>query len=429
MYDKAHGGEVITLTAAPAAAAPAPAETPEESFTPETPEVTTPEIVIPTVAQPVPIAVHFWNGMTLSYSAARIDDFFKAVFSVWFRVPQASLDAALAATPDPQTSEFDIFGTYYPALSQIIPLVTFGSVEAATPIYGNGSGVYPTSPSFIGVNCVPNGDGVPPTLAVNLQMSNNTTFDNPPQRLYVQNPLITRYDAFYMRGYGRQGYTSDPYDKLVVTADKWHHALISFDLSQAINAAYSTDFSGTPLAIFPGGPTFMWAFDDEDQTNWSLIPSSAQNYNLEPPGSGFVPSTPVPMSQITTQSFVEEAGGDVSFNATWSPVPIKSSGNGFGLPTSLQFGSSVYEVELAEFQMFTGVTLDTSVEANRRLFVNAKGLPADPGKPIHFFGKEPDVSLTRTAQNWLGGANLGKAGKLTKTGKIKVFFPNPQLGK
>ena len=77
----------------------------------------------------------------------------KAVISLWFRVPLASLEAA-AAEEVPDDLEGDI-NDYVPAFHQVIPRLTFGSLETATTDLGYGSGANPVAPSFIGVDCSP----------------------------------------------------------------------------------------------------------------------------------------------------------------------------------------------------------------------------------------------------------------------------------
>ena len=164
---------------------------------------------------------------------------------------------------------------------------------------------------------------------------------------------------------------------LDVTADTWHHALISFDLTNPAVMTYSTvPQSAPPFApstiMLPGGPTFMWAFDDVNKTDYSLSPSCAEVYHAQPPSSVVIPPLPLPLKQIATNNLIEIAGGAWAFRATWQPVPIKASGNPIGIPASAMFVDNIYRVEMAEFQFFTGVTLDTGVKANRRAFIDIK---------------------------------------------------------
>jgi hypothetical protein len=129
---------------------------------------------------------------------------------------------------------------------------------------------------------------------------------------------------------------------------------------------------------------------------------------------------------------------------------------------------------MAEFVMWTGVTLDTAQEANRRLFITApdkkgKQYPTSPtpvyipitktavGDPptwdwdsapdtpafvpplssmdptaipssIKALGGVAAIDFTRCSINWQMGRNLGKLkGKVVKKGKIKEYFPDPHI--
>lgn len=389
--------------------------------------------------------------------------FTRAVVSLWFRVPQASLDAAKAQEV-PDNSEDDI-NHYFPALLQTIPLVVFGSVEIATTDKGFGTGAYPTSPSFIGVDCA--GTAAPNTLAVHLAMSNNSTFvmtPMPSDGASLFDPQfigsLQRKDAFYMSGIGAPPYT-ETYSMLEVIGDRWHHALISLDLSTAAVMTYSTASQTLPpfapaTQHLPGGPSFMWAFDDHDKTDYSLSPSCAQIYNTQPPGSVVIPPPPLPLKQITTNNLIAIAGGAAAFIGTWEPTTINASGNPVGLPASAMFVDNIYPVEMAEFQFFTDVTLDTGVEANRRAFITKEGTPADPLKkpnpptppglppplkgPQELLGKPADI-LLHGSGNWIAGKNSGQVIKisdigkpttepaedLTPTGAIVSYSPDPSL--
>jgi hypothetical protein len=229
--------------------------------------------------------------------------------------------------------------------------------------------------------------------------------------------------------------------------------LISFDLTNAAVTTYSTaSQSAPPFApsriMLPGGPTFMWAFDDKDKTDYSLSPSCAQTYHAQPPGSVVIPPSPLPLKQIVTNNLVYISGGSWAFRATWLPVPIKSAGNPLGIPSSAQFVNNVYRVELAEFAMWTGVTLDTGIEANRRAFIDFRRdeagapvdnvlQPVDPEKAATLLGKAPEI-LLHGSSKWVNGENTGTtgvdsdgnpipSGQFHPTGGIKQYEPDPSL--
>jgi hypothetical protein len=400
-----------------------------------------------------------------------ISDFQKAVISLWFRVPKASIDAA-REQPIPDSVEGDL-NSYFPALLRTIPLVTFGSIEHATTDYGDGTGAYPTSPSYIGIDC--NRDSFTAlwpdkdSLAVHLALPNTMAFvmtpmesdgigeSDAPQLLGT----LQRKDAFFMLGKGDVPYTGGQPSILDATADTWHHVLISFDLTRSAAMRYTTaPQSAPPFApatlMLPDGPAFMWAFNDVDKTDYSLSPSGAQIYNTQPSGSVVIPPEPLPLKQITTNNLITVAGGAWAFIATWEPVPIKSLGNPVGIPASAMFVDNIYNVELAEFQMWTGVTLDTAVEANRRAFIDyerdANGkpikdkdgnltlLPVDPKAAEALLKQKPQILLHGSGK-WIAGENTGTTGvdysqtppvekpvgQFQPTGGIKQYKPDPSL--
>lgn len=77
-----------------------------------------------------------------------------------------------------------------------------------------------------------------------------------------------------------------------------------------------------------------------------------------------------------------------------------------------QVGSTGQQVVLGDAWFYAGQSLDLSVEANRRLFINADLTPADLGPngeiPI---GTTPDVYMggSMNAADWNAGTNLGTA--------------------
>jgi hypothetical protein len=311
---------------------------------------------------------------------AGISDCDKAVISLWFRVPNATLQSVidLPGFADIPAGSNDGFGIYRPPLFKIIPLLTFGSVESAFGYQyaGDPDPLYPISPSFIGVDC--NDSSRAPTVAVSLQMSNSTTFSQVPQ--FIDDQL--RPDAFYMSGWGSTPFTSEEPQKLEVTPDHWHHILISFDLSVGCSSFTPDIAHPGPYQITPG-PTFTWAFDDEDKVGPSMGQSGGAIY-ISPPGAT-IPMIPIPHDSIIPSYLVgivqavAPAGG---ITAMWNPVPLEM-GNSIATPTAAQFIDSVYPVELAELQFFAGVTLDTRIESNRRAFITASTIdPEDPTKQI-----------------------------------------------
>jgi hypothetical protein len=152
-----------------------------------------------------------------------------------------------------------------------------------------------------------------------------------------------------------------------------------------------------------------------------------------------------------------EASADISFSPIPS-IPVHTPGPALVNYATDDKGATsskapIYTVEMAELQIFTGVTLDTGVEANRRTFIDferdADGNPIrnDDGKrtlkPVNpkqaedLLGKRPDILLHGTTK-WQAGKNTGSlgidadgeeipSGQFTPTGEIKKYSPDPSI--
>lgn len=271
-----------------------------------------------------------------------------------------------------------------------------------------------------------------------------------------------------------------------VMPDVWHHVLVSFDLEsmtargmqQSEDDAQNIHNDPRLGSIMTNGRIYV-AYDDVNYKGNDLIGASYDATGIAPPGDNDLFSQNAalmaryesPPPTMTSGPYLFNPGyfqttitGPFSRPAySYTPGNIRSAGYAFGIPATPGYVSSIRHVEMAEFQMFTGVTLDTSIEANRRMFITADGRPADPaantssttlvigdpttwepgadinlqlpnsgiaaGNASKVLGK-PVVDFTRSSQNWIQGNNLGSAkGTVATTGKIKPYFPSPQLGK
>jgi hypothetical protein len=108
--------------------------------------------------------------------------------------------------------------------------------------------------------------------------------------------------------------------------------------------------------------------------------------------------------------------------------------------------------QMAELQVFTGISLDTNDVSQRRYFVDEDGKPVPPdqkanpdtGKTsgsIEGLGQRPDILLHR-ASNWKKGKNTGTTGmdysakpprllfggQFSPLGSIQTVSPDPVLG-
>lgn len=265
-----------------------------------------------------------------------------------------------------------------------------------------------------------------------------------------------------------------------ITPDVWHHLLLSFDIGGTV----SNDTSSCR----------MWmALDDVNYTGTSLpantplgqgnimlsrgsYPESGPIGGIRPPVSdwqNFESALPEPycstpyvngaFNQVRNHLTPPAASNYVQGwiwvqysylgslnNVTYSftPKPLPASGHPIGIPATAKFSAFIYPVQLAELQIFTGVTLDTSVEKNRRAFINAKGQPVDeaygvakyrgiygpktpnvtPSAPIKLLGRRPDVAIVRSARNWMSGFDFNKT-SFRPHGKIRPVKPDPVLGR
>ena len=136
-----------------------------------------------------------------------------------------------------------------------------------------------------------------------------------------------------------------------------------------------------------------------------------------------------------------------------------------GIPATDKYADKIHKVQMAELLFFTGHTLDTSQEENRRHFITAPdkngfqhptnfaplyvpqrkfafGDPAtwEPGADNPAFAPplfdpstwptgikgigNAEIDFTKCAWNWQMGLNLGTLkGKVNRTGKIRAVIP------
>jgi hypothetical protein len=102
-----------------------------------------------------------------------------------------------------------------------------------------------------------------------------------------------------------------------------------------------------------------------------------------------------------------------------------------GFPARSTNVDRIKRVEMAEFQMFTDVTINTALSDVRRAFITESGGPANLKLSRELIGKEPEVLIHRST-NWKIARNTGSLGdhpEGTAVGVIKKFNPEPRLGR
>lgn len=396
---------------------------------------------------------------------AGVPNFSKAVFSFWFRVPSESVLAVVARTLA-DTADFKY-------MQYILPLVTFGRpqqnknyqpnvtdvavyhfpvedpIPYITPSSYSPREAYEVDPCLIGALCHDDGTF---DMTFNIQMGDHGTYNSlvwltTKLDLYSPSDEESGYDPSPGTGWGQYFFATakatiaedsfhiqdaQPEVFLVETRlpeslqpDTWHHLLLSFDVSGTVSI-------GEP---YPSSSCQLWyAIDDIDYRGaLNLRP-----YRVDEDGLG--------SNTIVTQNSFE-LSGDFSLelyqnyyipdpSGSYSPASIPTAGEHFGIPAAPRYVDRIFRVEMAEFQLFTGVTLDTGITENRRAFVDENGEPVlpettddEPQMPAEkLLGKKPDI-LLHGSDEWIEGSNTGlSSGQFTPTGGIEPFEPDPSLG-
>jgi hypothetical protein len=362
-----------------------------------------------------------------------IPDFSQAVISLWFRVPQSSIDAAVAALT------YQGIGPDIPVdvpLQGIIPFITLGpsmpisfdyyqSVSDGSSYIIHPYGTSTTGPGYIGLKVYTDGTA---TLIARIQSSYyNPYFWRPyyGEAVFGNQPGTGDYfavgDAPY---YSPTTTTTEDVEQLYPAPDMWHHVLISMDLGRTI--AYSAEASGAfNPNNFSDACKWQWALDDRDLPDTTLYPYGLATYANAATGETY---SGEPHLITTPYMFAMLGVGGPNFSYSFPAFETRA----IGIPSIADWVDHIHKVELAELQFFTGVTLDTSLEKNRRAFVDDKGKPVPPEDASKLLDKRPDI-LLHGSGNWIKGKNTGPTttepdDQFEPTGKIISYRPNPALG-
>jgi hypothetical protein len=251
------------------------------------------------------------------------------------------------------------------------------------------------------------------------------------------------------------GHPSTP--SFVFTPDQWHHVLISFDISGSVSSQGSLN-SDWPTERAITSDCLMWlAFDDVNYDGINLPCSQTSQIDTKQAyvdghleGNEIAPLRAVEIAYWNnnpygSQTIYEwqgwiahhsESGQDVRPHYSLASNGLVTDGQPFAIPAMPQFVNNIFMIEMAEFQMWFDKTLDTSIVANRRLFVDAKGKPVKPSVAQAKLG-EPAILLHRSG-NWIVGKDTGTLGEFpdstlkadgqfAPTGRIKRYRPDPSL--
>jgi hypothetical protein len=413
-----------------------------------------------------------------------IPDFSKAVISLWFRVPKASLVACAQAAPDgdpphldtiipfvtfgkPQTTPFavqeqQVWSTYY-----FYDAFIDGQVNAAVPVISYAPvkiGDIYIDPSYLGISSVLDNSGkLLVAVEGNFQTTAIATFGGEmvvsgctvPQP--EQQPVTTTW-AENNAPRGPQAYNfSISAADADSFADRWHHLLVSCDLSNEV----STTSAGATFIDGVLSYNRMWvALDDVNVDGYDAFPDFVGGSDLNAiitddayhAAATASPPYTLPHAEFQATTYTDSQGNtwtasgavpDQNTGTSSTPITceidsasVPSSGAAIGIPATKTFVNHIYHCEMAEFQMWTGITLDTATKANRRAFIDDMGKPVPPDKKasprdlqsgsIEFLGRNPDILLHRSG-NWKAGNNTGSDGDFKPTGKIKSYKPDPSL--
>jgi len=414
-----------------------------------------------------------------------IADFRKAVVSLWFRVPQSTIDAVVAIGDELPPAYFFI-------LPYTIPLVTLGRPQTrqrrvgiredvsnwtytpafpaeVVPIYDTPVFAVeandPVDPCYIGLRCYPRDGANVMSLTVNIQREDMAALSQiAPYRsrvdVYPTDPGIADLDELLTTP--GTGWTAGSNGAVVsgvyftvmtdvaaiqgplqaeqflieapqvLAADHWHHLLLSFDLSDPCSS-----HGPPPPADISGSAFHDTAAEGTDSYCRLWYALDDVNYdgatNLAPYGvDGSIDQNAI----LTANAYdVATSGTNWPENCTFGPATclgvaasVPADGVELGIPAGALYVDYVQPVEMAELQLFSGVSLDTSLTANRRAFVAADGKPVDPADAEALLGRKPDL-LLHGSSNWIHGTNTGSpATALTPTGKIVSYTPGPSLG-
>lgn len=273
------------------------------------------------------------------------------------------------------------------------------------------------------------------------------------------NPRVTTNIAsddggIALRGRGNDYYTA--LEGIDIQPDTWHHLLLSFDISAKTHGVsqqgsstagdFGDTFVSTPASL--SNPAKIWAALDDvnytgpalrapfgDTVGSFLSPNEFASNNTQLAAASQVGGSFHEAGWALTGSWVDAFTSNlpIEFTASGAPLPTDP----FGIPTAHNFQNQMKHIELAEFQMWTGKTLDTSVRSNRRLFIAPKknkdgGQPLKPVVPKKAKEElgDPDILFHRSS-NWKKGKNTGKASgsEFHPSGKIESFKPEPEVGK
>jgi hypothetical protein len=222
-----------------------------------------------------------------------------------------------------------------------------------------------------------------------------------------------------------------------IKPDQWHHLLMSWELVSHTTtggtckmwcAIDNNNKAGDDLPAINDSASDMGPNDHVTYTIWSYLGNDDASAGVIFETDN-VPSNPFRIPAPPSAQYATDASGG---KATFNPIE---------------------KVELAELQIFSGVTLDTAKETNRQAFIdftrdsNGNPIvdqdgkrtlkPVNPAVAEQLFGKKPEI-LLHGSTNWRHGKNTGSLGfnaageevpdgQFVPIGEIKQYTPDPGI--
>ncbi len=407
------------------------------------------------------------GSLTLDTTDAPLD-LRKVVISIWYRIP-SSVASALTGNGE----VFPCAGTYSTGPGEYItdrtvPLITFGTPlfssvynfnsihlpDTASPAGGlcpatnytnwdtSPSGItQATPPTFIGVH-INNADETGAAQAngrivVNIQP--NDKFASTGLEAGAFNPTCTApvdtsrdwtFDDSVDQSYADEYYDNFGGKSVPGSSfNTWHHLLISWDVTNGTTGRGAHEIVGTDEGPFILSVSKMWMALDGVNYNGTNLPAVlATQVDI---GGGLSPFGPNDITSALVSYWAgvhdQGLGADIPLELAVTSVPS----NPVKIPGSLTMeqcdGTTVnpsnQNVEMYRPQIWTGITLDTSVEANRRLFLGTDRRPVAQSVSEAALGV-PNI-VFKNATNFRAGINTGTAGNFTVSDTINPFSPGP----
>jgi hypothetical protein len=225
-----------------------------------------------------------------------------------------------------------------------------------------------------------------------------------------------------------------------VSAGKWHHAIVSFDLTSScatvgnIQTADGPDPTlGTQSDRTSSTCSMFISFDDHDLTGKKLScywpTGSGDPHAILPVNGYYVASTNIfnpPVAPFNSHDgnliTITNNYEDPAYSYSPSGAPVEGL---IGIPATTERVDAIKTIEMAELQVFVDTTVDTSDLGIRRLFVTDVGKPEEMTVAAAALGR-PVIAL-KGSVNWIAGVSTGSLGDLVASGTITEYSPGPGL--